>query len=147
MDRILPWTRTVRSGPVTTEDGRRVDLLDYALRHQHELALKPTLLHGGHGVVLGWRPDTSPRAWEEQIRAALDGPYVIQRRIKPVPELFPAEHGEPEPWIISWGAFTMSCGYAGIFTRGATVESNDELISVPGGAYSGSVMHVRSDAG
>ena len=147
VDRILPWTRTVRSGPVTTEDGRRVDLLDYALRHQHELALKPTLLHGGHGVVLGWRPDTSPRAWEEQIRAALDGPYVIQRRIKPVPELFPAEHGEPEPWIISWGAFTMSCGYAGIFTRGTTVESNVELISVPGGAYSGSVMHVRPEAG
>ena len=32
LDRLLPWTRMVRPGPVTLEDGRRVDLVEYALR-------------------------------------------------------------------------------------------------------------------
>jgi hypothetical protein len=136
----------VRPGPVTMEDGRRVDLLQYALTHQHDLALKPTLLHGGQGVLLGWSADTSAQAWEEQVRAALDGPYVIQRRIRPVPELFPGEDGDPIPWIVCWGAFTTSNGYGGIFARASTVESNVEVINVGTGAYAGSCLHVRPGA-
>jgi hypothetical protein len=147
LDRILPWTRMVRPGPVTLEDGRLVDLVDYALTHQHDLALKPTLMHGGSGVLLGWHSDTTPEAWEEQVRAALDGPYVIQRRIRPVPELFTAEDGDPIPWIVCWGAFTTSNGYGGIFARAASVESNVEVINLDTGAYVGSCLHVKPGAG
>jgi hypothetical protein len=141
LDRILPWTRMVRPGPVTLEDGSRVDLLDYALGHQHDLALKPTLLHSGQGVLLGWREDTTPQAWEEQIRAAMDGPYVIQRRIRPVPELFPADDSDPVPWIVTWGVFMMRHGYGGVFARGTSVESNIEVINIGAGAYSGCCLH------
>jgi hypothetical protein len=146
LDRILPWTRMVRRGQVTKEDGRRVDLLDYALTHRHDLALKPTLMHGGGGVLLGWRADTTPQAWEEQVRAALDGPYVLQRRIRPVPELFPGENGRPVPWIVCWGAFTTSEGYGGIFARASTVESNVEVINLGTGAYVGSCLHTTPRA-
>ncbi|HEV2452276.1 MAG TPA: hypothetical protein VGS62_10160 [Streptosporangiaceae bacterium] len=145
LDRILPWTRMVRPGPVTLEDGRQVDLLDYVLTHRHDLALKPTALHGGIGVLLGWRDDTSPEMWEEQVRAALDGPFVIQRRIRAVPELFPADEGDPEPWLVCWGAFLMASGYGGVFARARTIESNEEILNVGQGAYSGSCLHVRSD--
>jgi hypothetical protein len=141
LDRILPWTRMVRRGPVTLEDGRRVDLLDYALSHRSDLALKPTLLHGGQGVLLGWQAGTTAQAWEEQVRAALDGPYVIQRRIRPVPELFPAESGELMPWIVCWGAFLTAAGYSGIFARATSVESNVEVINLDTGAYVGSCLH------
>ncbi len=141
LDRILPWTRMVRRGPVTLEDGRQVDLLDYTLSHRSDLALKPTLLHGGQGVLLGWRADTTAQAWEEQVRAALDGPYVIQRRIRPVPELFPAENGDLTPWIVCWGAFLTAAGYSGIFARGTSVESNVEVINLDTGAYVGSCLH------
>src|SRR5579872_191838 len=143
LDRILPWTRMVRPGPVTLEDGSRVDLLDYALTHRHDLALKPTLMHGGEGVLLGWRSDTQPSEWEERVRAALDGPYVLQRRVRPVPELFPGEDGELVPWIVCWGAFTTSAGYGGIVARATTVESNIEVISLEHGVYVGSCLHVR----
>ncbi len=144
IDRILPWTRMVRSGPVTLEDGRRVDLLDYALTHQAELALKPTLLHGGSGVLLGWRGDTSPEAWEERVRAALDGPYVIQRRIQPLPELFPTEDGDTAPWIVAWGAFTVANGYGGVFARATPVEANIEVINIASGAHVGTCLHETS---
>ena len=46
LDRILPWTRMVRPGPVTV-DGRSVKLEDYALTARDELILKPVMLHGG----------------------------------------------------------------------------------------------------
>jgi hypothetical protein len=133
LDRILPWTRMVRPGPVTLEDGSQADLLDYALSHRDDLALKPTLLHGGNGVLLGWHSGTSPQLWEERVRAALDGPYVIQRRIRPVPELFPGEDGELTPWIVAWSAFTMLGRYGGVFARATSVESNVEVINVLAG--------------
>ena len=145
LDRILPWTRMVREGQVSLEDGTQVDLLKYALSHQRELALKPTSLHGGSGVLLGWRADTSPASWEEQLRAALDGPYVIQRRIEPVLELCPAENPDPEPWIVSWGAFTMTSGFAGMFARGSSVKSDVEVINIGTGAYSGSALYATDD--
>jgi hypothetical protein len=146
LDRILPWTRMVRPGPVTLEDGRQVDLLGYALAHQQDLALKPTLLHGGQGVVLGWRREVTAQSWEEQVRAAMDGAYVLQRRIRPVPELFPGEDGEPVPWMVAWGAFTSVNGYAGVWSRATTVESNVEVINLDSGAYVGSSMFVRPEA-
>lgn len=147
LDRILPWTRMMRPGPVTLEGGRQVDLLDYALTHQHDLALKPTLLHGGNGVLLGWRADTSTETWEEQIRMALDGPYVIQRRVRPVPELFPGEDGQPVAWIVNWGVFTVVNGYGGVHARATTVESNVEVIAISNGASSGGCLHALPDPG
>ena len=141
LDRILPWTRMVRPGPVTLEDGRRVDLLDYALTHQRDLALKPTLMHGGIGVVLGWRADTSAELWEEQIRAALEGPYVIQRRVRPAPELFPGDDGQLVPFIVNWGVYTVVNGYGGVHARATTVESDVEVIAISNGAFSGGCLH------
>jgi hypothetical protein len=145
LDRILPWTRMVRPGPVTLEDGSQVDLLDYVLSHQDDLVLKPTWLHGGSGVVLGWLKDVTPESWEKQVRAALDGPFVIQRRIRPVPELFQAEDGDVTPWIVAWGVFMMLGRYAGAFVRAATVESNVEVINVAGGhAYVSACLEEQS---
>jgi hypothetical protein len=146
LDRILPWTRMVRPGPVTLEDGTSRDLLEYALSDQRDLALKPTLLHGGEGVLLGWQDETTPEVWEERVRAALDGPYVIQRRIRPVPELFPTEDGDVVPWIVNWGVFTVVNGYGGVWARATTVESNIEVLNVDRGAYAGCCLHALPDA-
>jgi hypothetical protein len=68
---------------------------------------------------------------------------VLQRRIRPVPELFPGERGELVPWIVCWGAFTTAEGYGGIFARATTVESNVEVINLDTGAYVGSCLHVN----
>ncbi|HEU4945920.1 MAG TPA: hypothetical protein VFT31_02090 [Kribbella sp.] len=142
LDRTLPWTRMVRAGQVTLEDGSQVELVDYALEHQSDLALKPTLLHGGAGVLLGWRQEVSAELWEEQVRAALDGPYVLQRRVRPVPELFATDDGDAVPWIVNWGVFTVVNGYGGVWARATTVESNIEVINVDRGAYAGCCLHV-----
>lgn len=116
LDRVLPWTRMVRPGAVTV-DGERVDLPEYAIDLQNELILKPTLLHGGKGVVPGWQVD--PDEWKRQVRAAMDGPFVLQRRIRPVQELVPTDNGL-EPWVLLWGTYYGALGYGGAWVRGNT---------------------------
>ena len=68
-------------------DGTAVDMLSYAEAAQSDLVLKPTLMHGGIGVVPGWT--TSESQWRERLSAAVGGPFVLQRRVRPAPEDFP----------------------------------------------------------
>jgi hypothetical protein len=136
-DRILPWTRMVRPGPVKLADGTRVDLLDYAVEHQDDLVLKPSLEWGGQGVQPGWQAGTSPGTWRAQLAAAAGGPYVLQRRIRPVPELFPSDDGVPVPWNVAWGVFTGEAGYGGTITRAATVSSGLSVLNLSSGALLG----------
>ena len=138
LDRVLPWTRMVRPGPVTLEDGQTVDLPDYAHSHQDDLVLKPALMGGGRGVVLGSDRQCGPEQWRGQFRRAIDGPYVIQRRVRPEPELFPDDRGELVPWIVTWGVFTLSAGHGGVYTRAVTAASGVTTINRHSGAYVGS---------
>lgn len=127
-DRILPWTRMVRPGPVTLEDGRTVDLLEYAASDAGHLLLKPGLRHGGLGVQLGWHSDISAQQWRGLLRSAMDSPYVIQRRVRPTPELYPGEQGEPTPWLVVWGVFTSPAGYRGVLARGVPDRVGSDLV-------------------
>lgn len=137
IDRIVPWTRQVRSGPVSLADGRQADLVDYAVTHQQELVLKPNMLHGGEGVVLGWHPSTSPQVWRDQLAQALSGSYIIQRRIWPEPELVPDDNGDLVPWNTVWGVFTVLRGYGGAYVRAARYDSDMTVINGGRGASAG----------
>jgi hypothetical protein len=130
LGRLLPWTRMVRDAPVTV-DGEQVGLWELAAERREELVLKPTLMHGGLGVVLGWRVD--PDEWMAALRAATDGPYVLQRRIRAVPEPFPAAvPGGTEQQLINWMAFSMNRGFGGGIVRASTDLSGSVLNSAGG---------------
>jgi hypothetical protein len=116
LDRVLPWTRMVRPGPVTVA-GERVDLAEYAAAEREDLLIKPTSLHGGIGVVHGWLTDQDE--WAKKLAAAMDGPFVLQRRIRPVPELFPSPAGLV-PHVLCWGVFCGVDGYGGMIVRGSS---------------------------
>jgi hypothetical protein len=137
IDRIVPWTRMVRPGPVTLEDGSTVDLAQYAAAHADDLVLKPALRYGGQDVLPGWDPGTSPELWRDVLGKAMGQPFVLQRRIRPVPELFPGEDGEPVPWIVAWGVYTGVSGYGGMITRAGTVSSRLAVLNVGAGAHLG----------
>ncbi|MFF0750454.1 hypothetical protein [Streptomyces sp. NPDC004267] len=125
IDRLLPWTRYVRPD-ATDPAGSRVDLLAHALHHQGELILKPTLLHGGHGITAGWQ--VGPAEWEHRLTAAMNGPYVVQRRVRPVAEPFPDGEGGALELFLNWGVYVgapgaddegYGDGYGGGFVRGS----------------------------
>lgn len=87
VDAHVPWTRIVKEGRTTNWNGREIDLLETAAGERERLVVKPATDYGGAGVVLGWTVDDS--AWEAALRAALERPYVIQRRVALPSEAFP----------------------------------------------------------
>jgi len=135
---VLPWTRLIQPG-----------IMRYALDNQEGLVLKPAMLHGGRGVLLGWQPDTTPQVWRDHVvAAASDADHVIQRRIHPIPELFPDENGEQVPWIVLWGAFTVAakgtgCDHGGLYARAVPGDGQASLITRDGGAFVGGCLAVE----
>lgn len=137
IDRVLPWTRYVRP-LATAPDGSRTDLLSYARAHQRELVLKPTLLHGGHGVIPGWTVDQPE--WDKQVSSAMNGPYVLQQRVRPIVEPFPDRTGGVRDLVVNWGVFLDKDGYAGAFVRAST-DPDVGVVSFGTGAEIGCVFH------
>lgn len=126
----------MRPGPVTVE-GELVDLWEFAVDQRAELVLKPTALHGGSGVLLGWQAD--PDQWRQRLRAALDGAWVLQRRVRSVPEPFPADGGLQQLQL-SWGVFTAGRGYGGAVVRGSA-DTDGGVVNVSTGATAGCCFH------
>jgi hypothetical protein len=134
IDRILPWTRMLRPGPVTLEDGSTVDLMEYALSHPQELVIKPALLHGGIGVLPGWDSYTTQGVWQDALNQAMGGPYVLQRRIEPLPELTPGDvAGERFAWETTWGVFTSSAGFGGVWSRSFPAQTGHGVARIGSG--------------
>ncbi len=137
LDRILPWTRMVRRGAVTV-DGVQVELLEYALAHREELIFKPTLLHGGIGILPGWL--IGPDEWSTRLTSALDGPYLLQRRVRPAAEPFPGPDGQPAHWYLNWGIFLTANGYGGGQIKGLP-DADAGVVSIGTGAAFTTVFH------
>jgi hypothetical protein len=142
LDRLLPWTRVVREGPVTVA-GEQVDLFEYARDERENLVIKPALMHGGLGVVQGWRVDADE--WAKQLCAATATPSVLQRRIPPAPEAVPTDDGL-RPYLLNWGIFSTRHGYGGAFVRGTT-DLTGGIMNVASGATLGCCFHEGPAAG
>ncbi|MET8412874.1 ATP-grasp domain-containing protein [Streptomyces sp. NPDC005195] len=140
--RILPWTRFVRD-ETAQRDGRSVDLLPFVMAHKNQLALKPTLLYGGVGVVPGWT--VGQEEWEAHIRGAVGGPFVVQERVLPVAERFVTEDGLGfERMAVAYGVLMVGGSYSGMLVRG-TPDPEVGIVSMSNGAQIGCCYHVPHD--
>jgi hypothetical protein len=132
IDRMLPWTRFVR-GPI----------VDLALRDQHDLILKPVGGYGARGVLPGWTTDA--RTWADAVAGAVDKPWVLQRRVRPVTERTPvlssAGLGRAE-MDVNVGAFLVGDRYSGMMIR-AVPSVDGGLISTSTGASIGACFTQR----
>ncbi|MFE0701050.1 hypothetical protein [Streptomyces sp. NPDC058872] len=142
IDRLLPWTRYVRPR-VTDPGGTRVDTLAHARAHRNELILKPTLLHGGNGITAGW--EVSAAEWESRVTAAMNGPVVLQHRVRPAAEPFPDDTGGLQEVFLNWGIYlgargSGDDGYGGGFVRAST-DPAVGVVSMGTGALVGCVFH------
>ncbi len=139
--RLVPWTTAVLDGPAVLENGTHIDLLSYAITHQDDLVIKPVMGHSGEGVLTGWARATTPDIWRDRLRcAAADGGQVIQRRIRPAPELFPDDRGSLAPWIVVWGAFRMAGAGAGYYARAVPQADSQTIINRDTGAAVGGCL-------
>ena len=138
--RLLPWTRRLHAGETSLEDGSRVNLVEYVLEHQDDLVLKPSLSYGGNGVAVGASPDITPAMWRDRVAQAVNSSYIVQRLVRPEPELFPTETpGRPTAWTVAWRVFTMQQGYAGTLVRAVPDGTWEKIVNLA----KGSVPRVR----
>jgi len=111
----VPWTRVLEERE-TTIDGEEIDLVLWVLANKDTLVLKPNDDYGGKGIILGWMVDQP--LWEAAVRAALDTPHVIQRRVRLPYEPFPSFEGghlhvldrmlDTNPYV-AFGSFMHGC--------------------------------------
>jgi hypothetical protein len=134
LDRFVPLTRRLCR-----------ELIPDVLARQGELVLKPVLMHGGKGVVAGWTVPS--REWARQIEAAAGGPYVVQRRVRPAAEPFPAPDGSggTELMALKWGVFLNAAGYGGAFVHGAPDLDIGVLNSSARSSLVGCCFHANPD--
>jgi len=79
------------------------------------------------------------------LRARLGEPFVLQRRVRSVPELFPGETGL-EPWVLTWGAYLSARGYGGMWVRGSA-DTDTGGVNMATGAYATCCFHQLAPAG
>ncbi|MDH6135825.1 hypothetical protein P3T37_005242 [Kitasatospora sp. MAA4] len=139
IDTLLPWTRMLADRKVDAE-GEWVDMVPYVLAHREEFVLKATAGHGGLDVLVGW--EAEPEQWRSRVLAAADGPYVVQRRVRPLVERFPVGDGSgaTEPVVINWGVFLLGRQYGGAFNRGIA-NPDPGVISLANGASFTAAFH------
>jgi hypothetical protein len=138
---LVPWTRRLRT---TLDDpaGEPVDAVRYAVAQQSELMLKPVSLHGGKGIIAGWT--VSAEEWRQCIEKSLDGPYILQQRVRPAPDPVLVKQ-TIEPLFCNWGVFlarpaiTGPASYSGCFIR-ASDDPEVDVISMSSGAVIGSCL-------
>jgi hypothetical protein len=65
----------------------------------------------------------------------VDQPYVLQQRLVGAPEPVPAEGGLA-PWLLRWGIFTGSQGFAGAMVIGSP-DLSGGVLNIGGGATGG----------
>jgi glutathionylspermidine synthase-like protein len=122
----VPWTRFVRDRSTTDKEGRRVDLLSYAVAKRDELVLKPSNATRGEGVKIGRL--TEPNEWADGLRHAAGAePHVLQEYI-PAPRLNALNpgSGKLESMLFGLDAFVFGGHFAGFHARA----SLDPVINV-----------------
>ena len=84
--------------------------------------------------------------WRDQLAEAVNhGSYVVQRRVRAVPELFPsADPGGLTAWTVAWGVFMMRQGYAGTFVRAVPSGAGDGVVNLATGALAGCAFHAQA---
>ncbi|MEW6368994.1 MAG: circularly permuted type 2 ATP-grasp protein [Acidobacteriota bacterium] len=113
----IPWTRKVADQRVKL-NGRQIELLAYIEGNRRKLVLKPNDDYGGRGVVIGW--ETEQDAWNQHIRKAMDGGYIVQQRVDVRKEPFPdiRENLRLKEMIVDMDPFIFSGrGVVGCLTR------------------------------
>lgn len=130
--RCVPWTRRVAERH-TLRGGREVDLVPHVVEHREELVLKPAHGYGGREVFIG--AETPAGEWENAVRAACQGPWVVQERVAIPEEVFPV----CEDGAIAFKSFKVNANpfYAGGADVGAVARASvSSVINVSAGGGS-----------
>ncbi len=130
INRHVPWTRLFRDAK-TDFGGNMVDLTEFVRAGRDKFILKPNDDYGGSGIFFGW--ECSESEWDEAIKTALDGSYVVQKRVPIEKAPFPIYNHEitNEKLLIDFDPFLIRGRVEGGLVR----MSAQSLVNVAQGGY------------
>lgn len=143
--RTVPPTRWVRSCPSLSAGS--AELAEFADSAREELVLKPAGGYAARGVVAGW--STEPERWRAAVAAVRDKPWVLQERVRGVPETVPVvEEGAEDALVVqtvdvNWGVFLAGERFNGAMIRAVPVTATQQLITTSTGASVGACFMKR----
>jgi hypothetical protein len=84
VDRMIPWTRSIRQGKSTSPWGEAIDIPEYVAAAREDLILL-SAREGGAAPLFG--PVTPQETWADRIHEALEAPYsCIAQEISTLPQ-------------------------------------------------------------
>lgn len=116
----VPWTRRLTERH-TFWRGERVDLLDWSLRNQHRLVIKPALGEKGRDVLIG--RELTAADWSGLIEqaATAERPWVVQELMTPTPKplSFQDEAGDLHEITVPvvYGSYVLDGEFVGAIRR------------------------------
>jgi uncharacterized circularly permuted ATP-grasp superfamily protein len=132
VSRVVPWTRRVEERK-TRKGGIEIDLVPWLIENRSTLVLKPAHGYGGDSVYMGSTLQAAD--WEQALRAALGGAWVVQERVDIPEEDFPVvEQGRLvfRPFKVNVNPFYVRSAETGAVTRA----SRSAVINVSAGGGS-----------
>lgn len=95
--RMLPWTRIIRDGEITTPAGQRASLRDYARTARQYLVLRP---QWGEDVDALAGSEMTDDEWVQTVESALSRPcnYVLQEKVEYPSASLPFVEGDEVQW-------------------------------------------------
>ncbi|GEM_PF-1752479 len=134
--RMLPWTRVIRDGEITTPAGQRAVLYDYARSARQYLIMRPQW--GGDNEQILSGQDMGENEWVQALENALNTPfhYVIQERVEYPQASLPFIEGDSIEWrkvLFTIDVFASSHGEIGGMAAHAFAleEDGDSMTSSP----------------
>lgn len=134
VSRIVPLTRWAGEWP----NGLGTEL------SQSDLVLKPASGYAARGVLAGW--SASRQQWERQVDRVRRAPWVLQQRVRTVPERVPVLAGDrvaAVPMDVNWGVFLAGDRFDGAMVR-AVPTRDARLITTTTDASIGGCYVARS---
>ncbi|MGV8122013.1 MAG: hypothetical protein AB2L14_19815 [Candidatus Xenobiia bacterium LiM19] len=114
--RMIPWTRVIRDGEITTPAGSRAVLRDYAGGARQYLVIRPQWGGDSEQIISG--ADITQNEWIQALDDALNAPYhyVLQERVEYPQASLPFVEGDSVQWrkvLFTIDAFASSHGEIG----------------------------------
>lgn len=139
IERHVPWTRVFGHGRTIVPGGAWADLPTYVANHRTALVLKPSNLTRGEGVVIG--AQTNAASWNDAIKAALFGQYIVQEYV-PLPSI---EVPRSDTAVLTPMRYGLDCYlFGGRLVGFQSRASVDPVINVGHGGWLLPVLHAES---
>ncbi|MCP4214678.1 MAG: circularly permuted type 2 ATP-grasp protein [bacterium] len=141
IDKYVPWTRKILTGPGSYKNETIADLGAYVRANREGMVIKPSLGYGGKGVCVGKK--ATQAEWDELVDTALEEKtWLVQETVTSSPGLYQTGEKGSDIHDMVWGFFVFGSRYQGAWVRVMPQKNNKGVVNCHQGATVSVVFEV-----